>query len=336
MDFNAGAWKGSGRSQFCRSILPVSAVIPTADRSVSLAKCLETLVSQSVRVKEVIVVDASGDGETKALCERMFRYEHTVKSAFSGDYVDWRVIYVRARTRGAASQRNEGVAAASEPFILFVDDDVELQQDCLKRLWAALMSDDRTGGVSSMIENQQYAPPGIPSRMLFRFLSGRRLTSYAGKVLGPGLNLLPEDREDLPELVPVEWLHLMCTLFRRDGLPSPVFPHHFTGYSIGEDVNLSLTVGKRWKLVNARTARIYHYSLPGIHKKDPMELARMSLVNRHYIMTETLVRREYIDYVKLSIWELFSILVSLCSREDRQRLPAVLAGKLKGIAELLR
>jgi hypothetical protein len=47
-------------------------------------------------------------------------------------------------------------------------------------------------------------------------------------------------------------------------------------------VALSLTAGKRWKLANARTARIYHDSQPGTHNSDPRVLAEMQLVNCYY------------------------------------------------------
>lgn len=65
-----------------------------------------------------------------------------------------------------------------------------------------------------------------------------------------------------------------------------------------EDVTLSLTVGKQWKLANARTARIFHDSQPGDHKSSPDVLASMSLVNRYYVMTEILGRRSSNDYIK--------------------------------------
>jgi hypothetical protein len=52
-----------------------------------------------------------------------------------------------------------------------------------------------------------------------------------------------------------------------------------------ENLALSLTVGKRWKLANARTVRIYYNSQPGTQKSAPRVLAEMQLVNRYYVMT---------------------------------------------------
>jgi hypothetical protein len=154
-------------------------------------------------------------------------------------------------------------------------------------------------------------------------------------VLGPAVNLLPEDRDDLPEVVPVEWLNTTCTLYRREALPDPPFPPQFHGYSLMEDLALSLTVGKRWPLANARTARIFHDSQPGTHKSDPAVLAEMQLVNRHYVMTKILGRNRVADYLKLILFELFSIASSLQSRSGRATVGLALRGRVGALRRMV-
>src|SRR5437762_10351673 len=125
-----------------------------------------------------------------------------------------------------------------------------------------------------MIANQHSCSPGLASRTVLRLIHGKGESSYAGRVICPAVNLLPEDSDDLPEIVPVEWLNLGCTIYRRDALPSPPFDSFFRGYSLMEDVVLSLRVAERgWKLANVRTARIFHDSQPGVHKSDIAERA---------------------------------------------------------------
>jgi len=166
-------------------------------------------------------------------------------------------------------------------------------------------------------------------------MAGRAERSYAGRVLGPAVNLLPEDSDDLPEIVPVEWLNTTCTLYRREALPDPPFPDHFTGYSLMEDLTLSLTVGKCWKLANARTARIYHDSQPGTHKSDPALLAKMQLINRHFVMTRILGRDGFSDYVKLVLFELFSVASSLQSRSGRATVALGLWGRVEALRRMV-
>ncbi len=295
----------------------------TRHRAEPLRRTLASLAKQAEQPAELIVVDASDDRETRALC------------AGPPAGLTARVDYRPAATRGAASQRNEGVARATQPLILFLDDDVLFEPDCLARMHRAMEWDARLGGVNAMITNQQYGPPGRASRLLYRLLHGRAETSYAGRVLGPGLNLLPEDRPELPETVPVEWLNTTCVLYRREALPAPPFPARFTGYSMMEDLTLSLRVAQGgWTLANARTARIFHDSQPGDHKNDPAALGCMELVNRHYVMTEVLGRRRAADYLRLATLELFGLLAAARLRPGA--LPTLLAGKLAGGRQIIR
>jgi glycosyltransferase involved in cell wall biosynthesis len=297
--------------------LPISAIVPTRHRSAVFARTLHSLAQQSVQPTEMIVVDGSEDDQTKEICH----------SQISG--LATQIKYYRAIEIGAATQRNQAVAHATQDFIWLMDDDILLELECLARLWAALNCDPKIGGVNAMITNQRYLPPGRISRTLFQLLHGKTEVSYAGKCIGPALNLLPEDREDLPEIVPVEWLNTTCALYRQKALPQPLFSSQFTGYSLMEDVTLSLMVGKHWKLVNARTARIFHDSQPGDHKNNLGVLSKMSFLNRHYVMTQILERRSPADHLKLIGLQLFEIAASLQTLQGWRSLPSVLFGKLE-------
>ena len=222
-------------------VLPFAIIIPTRNRSSVLRRTMESLARQCAQPAELIIVDASDDASTRSLC-----CAESIPGLICA--VSWHA----AAKAGAATQRNQGVRICSQKVIGFIDDDILFEPKCLRRLWQALTSDLRLGGVNAMITNQRYQDPGRISRIMFCLMAGGRRPSYAGRVLGPAVNLLPEDRDDLPEVVPVEWLNLGCTLYRRQALPDEPFQDYFKGYSIMEDLTLSLTVGKYWKLANAR------------------------------------------------------------------------------------
>ncbi|MBD1849830.1 glycosyltransferase family A protein [Leptolyngbya sp. ST-U4] len=305
-------------------LLPISALVPTRHRPEPFSRTLQSLAKQSAQPVEMIVVDGSDDWQTEELCQKSIPGLKT------------RIQYYRATELGAATQRNQAIIRATQDFIWLMDDDILLEPDCLLRLWSALKSDTQMGGVNAMITNQRYLPPGRVSRTLFQLLHGKTESTYAGKCIGPALNLLPEDREDLPEVVPVEWLNTTCTLYRRPVLPEPLFPSNFVGYSLMEDVTLSLMVGKQWKLANARTARIFHDSQPGDHKSNPGSLAKMELVNRHYVMTQILNRRQIQDYLKLTLLQLFEIAALLQTLQGWRSFPAVIVGKVEAVAYIVK
>ena len=167
-------------------------------------------------------------------------------------------------------------------------------------------------------------------------MRGRAQASYAGCVLGGAVNIAPEDRDDLPEVVAVEWLNLGCTLYRREALPDPPFPDFFTGYSWMEDVALSVRVARDWKLANVRSARIFHDSQPGAHKDNVAALSKMELVNRHYVMTHVLERRRVLDFARLALWESFQVSACAVQKHCGRAFWQMLQGKLLGLGEIIK
>jgi glycosyltransferase involved in cell wall biosynthesis len=304
--------------------LPISVVIATRNRASVLRRTLRSLASQSAQPAELVIIDASDDQSTRFVCR-----EESIPG------LDSVISWLPAEIPGAASQRNQGVRACSQPVIGFFDDDILFENLCVARLWSALQSGPQLGAVNAMISNQRYHAPGRMSRLLFRMMAGQSESSYAGRVLGPAVNLLPEDRDDLPEVVAVEWLNTTCTLYRREALPNPPFPAYFAGYSLMEDLALSLIVGKCWTLANARTARIYHDSQPGTHKTDPAVLAEMQLRNRHYVMTKVLGRNSVSDYLKLIGFDLFSLASMLRERSTRSTIGATLRGRATALRRIV-
>jgi GT2 family glycosyltransferase len=167
---------------------------------------------------------------------------------------------------------------------------------------------------------------------MFTLMHGRNETSFAGKVIGPAINLLPEDRANLPEVVPVEWLNTTCTIYRREALPTPVFESIFVGYSLLEDLALSLRVAQSgWKLANARTARVFHDSQPGTHKDDLACNLAMDVCNRHYVLKNVLDAAHPINYFKWIIWEVFQFAAQLTNYRRWRFLIAYLRGKFAGL-----
>jgi len=308
-----------------KTVVPVSAVIATRNRAASLARTLDSLAAQTLTPAELIIVDASDETQTKSSAMK------SNKAIDASCVVRW----ISAAQRGAAAQRNEGVAAATQPFIWFFDDDVLFEPDCVNALWDAMERDGRLGGVNAMITNQRYQSPGLGSRFIFTLMNGGSEKSFAGKVIGPAVNLLPEDRDELPDVAPVEWLNTTCTLYRRDALPSPIFDPFFRGYSLMEDMTLSLRVAQRgWQLANIRTARIYHDSQPGEHKSNMTEIAAMDLVNRYYVMRNVLGLRGLGIHLKLILWLLFQFASKVAGPRPWQAIKSEVAGKFRAIREI--
>ena len=89
--------------------IPVSAIIPTKDRANILKRTLESLLLQDVHPKELIVIDASDNDQSKVVLEEISFPVHTT------------VYYQKAKLPGAATQRMQGIdiiGMRHKPFYL--------------------------------------------------------------------------------------------------------------------------------------------------------------------------------------------------------------------------
>lgn len=297
-------------------LIPVSLIIPTINRRAILVKALQTVALQGYQPREIIIIDASKDNRTKNI--------------LNIDGLKSNITYLNTTIVGAAAQRNQGIASAKQPVIGFMDDDIYLEPDCFEIMWNGLLMSEDIGGVNAMIVNQKYQPPRFISSVFYALMNGKPLKSYAGKCIGPGINFHPSDDENLPKYCEVEWLNTGCTFYKKEALPDPVFEEYFNGYSFMEDLTLSVKIAKKWKLINARTAKVFHDSQKGVHKDNIRELSKMDFVNRYHLMVSILNKSSIKDRAKLYSLQLFNIMSSMVSTK-RDSLFQIILGKLDAI-----
>ncbi|MCS3801725.1 glycosyltransferase family A protein [Niastella sp. OAS944] len=301
------------------NLLPISIVMATANRSTILANTLRSVGQQIHQPQEIIIIDGSIDEKTFLLLKEPI---HGLSS---------QVLYQRAVELGAAKQRNQGIQKATCDVIGFMDDDILLEPDCILNLWNALQHSKDAGGVNALITNQHYTTPRFITRLFYQAMMGKRANDFAGKVFGPVVNLLPADDQSLGDVVPVEWLNTTCTLYKKDQLPDPVFDRHFEGYSLMEDLVLSLRVAQTSRLYNVRTARIFHDTQPGVQKNNVQVMSEMDLVNRYYVMRKVMKQKGLMPYLKLIIHQLY---FAVATRNIYK--PAFLKGKFNGTKQILK
>ncbi len=299
-------------------IVDLTLIIPTYKRSAVLERTIESLSKQDYQPKEIIVIDATEPFESKAI-------------EWKNKFLDLKseVIYLPAVTKGAAAQRNYGVSFAKNEVLCFSDDDILLEEGCIRNLWITLTKDDECGGVNATMINQTFHELGKASRIFYDFLNSERFDSYAGRVFGPAIAFYPKLSNSPPDHVPVDWLNSCLVFYKKKALPNPVFDEHFTGYSLGEDLALSLKVAKNWKLFTVQTARIFHNSQPGDHKDNLKAFSEMDLVNRYYIMKHILNKNTAKDKWHLLLVQLWGGITSkkIISRD-------FWLGKISGIRKI--
>ena len=301
-------------------ILPISAVIPTAGRRERLLRTLKSVLSQEFLPSEIILVDGSGVPDLGGI----------VDASLMGLELHVCIIVESARLRGAGIQRNQGFARASQRFIWFLDDDIDLEPDCLKFLWKAMEIDDELGGCNAAITNQNYHPPGRTMRWLLALLGCPADGSLAGRCIGPALNFLPAI-EPAGASCMTDWLNTTCTLYRREALPITPFLPFFTGYSLMEDLALSVEVGKHWKLANCPAARIFHDSQPADYKSQQVRRQAMEVANRWFVLAKVMERGGALSLIKLIGYQGIGLLGLLIEPAKWSKVGGWIAGTLAGV-----
>lgn len=107
----------------------LSIIVPVYNAQAYIDPCIESVLSQSFRDFELILVD---DGSTDDSLKKCRRWE-----------TDPRVRITSTENHGVSHARNLGLQQASGTWILFLDSDDYLLEGCLERLMAMVSPDTR-------------------------------------------------------------------------------------------------------------------------------------------------------------------------------------------------
>ncbi len=88
----------------------VSIIIPIYNAEKTLVKCLESVVNQTYKNIEIILINDGSSDKSEAICK---------------DYLekDTRIIYIKQENKGIGFTRNKGISLSTSDYICFVDSD---------------------------------------------------------------------------------------------------------------------------------------------------------------------------------------------------------------------
>ncbi len=93
-----------------------SVIIPAYNRYITLQRAISSVMSQTYKDFELIVVDDGSDDETPL-----------IESQYHNS-----IIYIRQKNQGVSSARNAGISKANSPFIAFLDSDDQWHREKLR------------------------------------------------------------------------------------------------------------------------------------------------------------------------------------------------------------
>lgn len=103
----------------------ISIIVPIYNAEKFLAKCIESILNQSYKNIEIILVNDGSTDNSQEICE-----------LFNDD----RIRYFYKDNSGVSSTRNMGITASKGDYIMFVDADDYLDENCLEILLSVAKS----------------------------------------------------------------------------------------------------------------------------------------------------------------------------------------------------
>lgn len=121
-------------------MIKVSVVVPVYNAEKYLRQCLDSVVGQTLRDIEIILIDdGSADGSAE-ICRSYL--------------ADSRVIYYRKENEGLAAARQDGMDRAGGEYIGFVDSDDWCEPDMFEKMYNAAKSNDSDIVYCNCVENE--------------------------------------------------------------------------------------------------------------------------------------------------------------------------------------
>lgn len=201
----------------------ISVVVPAWRAEKTLGDTLDSILSQTRRELEVIVVDDASPDGTKALAQRYAAQDARVR------------VVAQEQNGGVSKARNRGVQEARGAWIAFLDSDDTWQSDKLERQ-AALVQ--RFPDTQIVYTGYRYMDAeGHPLRYTFRVpaetdfshMLRKNVMSTSGVLLRRELVLKHPFRSDVAHEDLFEWLTLLRAGAAARGIPEALHTVRLTG-----------------------------------------------------------------------------------------------------------
>jgi GT2 family glycosyltransferase len=261
-------WRVDGVAD--QALADCSLVVPTYRRGALVAGLLAHLVELPDVPGEVVVVDGSpeaGDGEMVA------------QWAVAHQPLPFTLRYVRSPA-GLTRQRNVGVEASTQRWVFFLDDDCLPQPGYFRAIREALANDDKLGAVCGTIINEMNQP--VPIRWRWRFRLGLVPRGEPGRYYPMATSVPRCLVAPFRGLRPVDLVPGGATAYRREVFTRHRFSEFFAGYSQGEDMEMSLRLGRDWRLAWCGEAHVIHNHAGG-GRPTSFAKGKMEVRNRYFI-----------------------------------------------------
>lgn len=229
-------------------ILNASIIVPTRNRVDDLCRMLESVIIQTEKPIEVVIVDSSdiplsNNNKYLKTCDLVCAQNISI-------------IYQHTKTRGAAYQRNIAMQLATGNLFHFLDDDVILESDYIFQMHEIFRKYPKYAGGGSAV---RCAAPRLTWHRMLRCFFLLQRDGASGKFTFSGM---PTHAYGTNNFKDVETLGAGCMCIKAEAAREIKFDELLGAYSYMEDCDFSWRISRKHKLFFNPKAVLDHKSSP--------------------------------------------------------------------------
>jgi GT2 family glycosyltransferase len=246
-------------------------IICTYNRPKTLFENLKILVEMQDLPKEIIIVDGSTNMDTLFLVKSFL-----AKINFSSN------LYYVLSPPGLTLQRNAGISISNGKYLHFLDDDCYPEENYFKKIEELFINQPELGAVTGNIVNEFLLKPGLKYELRCKFGIYKRFYKTGiyycnGSSVPKGVSG-PIFKDEEVDIVSGASMSFDKVILEKAGN----FSLFFSGYSQGEDLEVSLRVRRIAKIILSFEARCNHIQEPS-SRPDLFKKGTMEVYNKYYI-----------------------------------------------------
>lgn len=151
----------------------ISIIVPVYKVEKYLDRCVESIVNQTYKNLEIILVDDGSPDNCPAICDEWAQKDDRIK-------------VIHKLNGGVSSARNEGIRNALSKYLLFIDSDDDIEKDMVDKLFTSLHENGSDISVCNMNFVNEKGEVLYSSDFSTKALTGNRITDYLTGTYGIG------------------------------------------------------------------------------------------------------------------------------------------------------